>query len=100
MRCLKVVWDHDHADEPLAMYSECDDARWEVRKVEVLRDGRLESAGPAGSSPGSQLGLEPLPDLTEIASQPEFHPEEITRSEFEAVWSAALEGGVSRQVAG
>jgi hypothetical protein len=38
MHYIKVFWKHQHRDEPVELYSELDDGRWEVRKVEVSRD--------------------------------------------------------------
>ena len=89
MRYLKVDWRHDHPDEPIALYSECDDGGWEVRKVEVFRDGRFGYAGPGSDAEGSRLGTEPLPSLRDIGAAPEFLPRAITQSEFEQVWAAA-----------
>jgi len=38
-RYQKVLWHHEHPDEPVAPFSEIDSG-FEVRKVEVCRDGR------------------------------------------------------------
>jgi hypothetical protein len=43
---------------PVVLYSELDDNRFEVRKVEVFRDGRLGYADAVRSSGGTGLGLE------------------------------------------
>ena len=89
MRYVKVAWHHDHPDEPLAMFSECDDAGWELRKVEVFRDGRLGWASRDGANGDTWLSVEPLPPLHTIANDPQFQPSEITREEFEHVWHSA-----------
>jgi uncharacterized protein DUF6881 len=59
MRYLRVGWKHQHADEPTILYSELDEDRWEVRKVEVFRNGRRGYASADGSSSGTKLGEVP-----------------------------------------
>jgi hypothetical protein len=44
-----VLWHHDRPDEPVALYSEIDSG-FEVRKVEVHRDGRHEYADRSRST--------------------------------------------------
>jgi hypothetical protein len=90
MEYIKVIWRHDFKDEPVLLYSELDDARWEVRKVEVFRDGTYGYAGDEQEY-RSGLGLVPVPSLAEIARDPEFEPSQISNAEFEAVWLAAHE---------
>jgi hypothetical protein len=65
------------------------DKRWEVRKVEEFPDGRLAFAAATFSVDETRLGEMPIPELAEIASDPEFQPIEITESEFEAIWQKA-----------
>jgi hypothetical protein len=67
-----------------------DDQRWEVRKVEVFREGRMGYADAEREFGGAGLGLVPMPLLAEIAADPQFEPVEITRLEFESVWSEAI----------
>lgn len=88
MRYLKVKWDHDNPTDPALLYSELDDARWEVRKVEVFLDGSKGYASSDESAKSTGLGLEPLPFLEDIAADPQFKPVEITKEEFETVWTA------------
>jgi hypothetical protein len=40
MTYIKVGWKHGHHDYPVILYSELDARRFEVRKVEVFRNGR------------------------------------------------------------
>jgi hypothetical protein len=91
LRYMKVLWDHDLQDEPITLYSECDDAGWEIRKVDVFRDGRLGHASRLEARGGTQLGEAPLPSVAEIAAHREFRPSEISQADFEAVWAAAHE---------
>ncbi|MGW4938096.1 DUF6881 domain-containing protein [Streptomyces sp. NPDC004166] len=91
MRYLKVLWRHDLPDEPVELYSELDDAGYEIRKVEIYRDGRRDFANGESSSGATMLGELPLPSLEEIAEQEEFSPSLIEFSEFEKVWHLAVD---------
>lgn len=87
MTYIKVEWIHSHADEPTLLYSELDQGRWEKRKVEVFADGRCGYASSTESAGSTRLGEEPIPQLAEISSDPQFKPVEITKQEFEEVWA-------------
>jgi hypothetical protein len=90
MGYIKVSWKQDGPHYPIVLYSEVDDERWEVRKVEVFPDGSFGYADRAPSRGTTFLGLEPIPTLTEIAAIPEFEPVAITKDEFEAMWLRAI----------
>jgi hypothetical protein len=87
VKYLRVGWKHQNPDDPVMLYSELNAERWEVRKVEVFRNGRCGYASPEESSGGTELGKVPVPALTEIVKDPQFEPSEISREEFEAVWA-------------
>ncbi len=89
MKYIRVLWHHTDSDDPIELYSEIDDQSWEARKVEVFRDGRVGFASREAMSASTRLGLVPVPPLHEIASNPEFSPEEISKSEFERMWQSA-----------
>jgi len=86
MRYIAVEWLHDYPDEPILFYSELDEDRWELRKVEVFRDGTQHFADALHETDQTALSSEPIPSLEEIASDPEFNPKEISQAEFEIVW--------------
>jgi hypothetical protein len=86
---LKVVWHHRHPDEPVELYSEINDSRMELRKVEVYRDGRHDFANGARSVGTTRLSERALPSVEEIAAQSEFTPTMIDSAEFENVWFRA-----------
>ncbi len=79
MQYIRVAWKHEHPDEPTMLYSEVDKDRWEVRKVEVFRDGTLGYASAERSSASTGLGLERVPPLAQIARDPQFEPADITK---------------------
>ena len=89
MRYIHVSWVHDDPDDPSELYSELDEGSWEVRKVEIFRDGSLGFAGRSEARGSTRLGLEPVPPLDKIALNSEFRPEEINQAEFERLWDAA-----------
>ncbi len=86
MRDIKVKWIHSDADLPVWLYSELDEERYEVRKVELHADGSCGYADATGEVGDTGLGVYPVPPLAEIASNPVFEPVEISREAFERVW--------------
>lgn len=87
---MRVRWLHAIQSEPVCIYSEVDHDRWERRKVEVYANGRMGFADDRHSGGGSMLSIEPLPSLREIAADSQFDPSEISKVEFETVWTEAL----------
>lgn len=90
MHYIVVKWLHYFSEEPVLLFSELDDQGWEIRKVEVFRDGVAYFADARRHSGSTALGLLPVPDLAEIATDSQFLPREITPEEFERVWEDAL----------
>jgi len=93
MTHIVVTWHHENPDEPVELFSELDDERFEVRKVEVFRDGRKCFADASANSGNTALGIVPVPPLDEIASDRQFTPRTITKEEFEATWVTATRPG-------
>ncbi|MEO8549581.1 MAG: hypothetical protein ABI678_06395 [Kofleriaceae bacterium] len=91
---LRVEWKHTHADDPVVLYVELDEDRWEVRKVEVFADGRTTYADGRGSSGDTRLGEFQTPPVDEIAKDPEFTPVAISSEEFETLWEKAADADV------
>jgi hypothetical protein len=89
MTYLKVEWIHHFDDEPIEMLSELDGQRNEMRKVERFRDGSLSFAGPEGVSGTTVLSEGPVPEVQEIASDPQFHAVTIDKDAFEQCWKSA-----------
>jgi len=85
MTYIKVRWMHSHLDEPVLLYSELDEGRWEKRKVEVFAGGRCGYASSTESAESTRLGEVPVPPLSEIATDPQFNPTEIDKQEFEKI---------------
>ena len=88
-RYIAVDWQHDHADEPVRLFSEVDSSGWEKRKVEEFRDGRKLHADATTRSGDTRLGEKAIPSILEISKDPQFLPREISKEEFERVWIEA-----------
>jgi hypothetical protein len=86
MQHIKVQWMHEFHDEPILIYSEIDDVGWELRKVEIYRNGDASFASKTISAGMSMLSVEPLPSPSEIASDPQFKIEIINQAEFDNIW--------------
>ena len=84
-----MEWKHGLDDEPVILYSELDDDRWERRKVEVFADGRLGFADgdEQTHATNTRLSIEPIPPLDEIAADPQFQPVTISAEEFSTIWA-------------
>ncbi|MFP3795822.1 MULTISPECIES: DUF6881 domain-containing protein [Paraburkholderia] len=90
MSYIRVKWIHSIPTEPTVIYSELDVDRWELRKIELYPDGHIGFASATVCAGGSGLSKEPLPQLSEIAGDPQFEPAEVSKSEFEQVWLKAI----------
>ncbi|MFE0756816.1 DUF6881 domain-containing protein [Inquilinus sp. NPDC058860] len=90
MEYIQVRWLHSFPNEPVLLISELDEARRETRKIEIFPDGSIGYADNRVEHGGTRLGLVPVPSIAKIAADPEFVPEEVTREEFEEVWSLRI----------
>lgn len=91
MKYIEVVWLHESEEDPVLLISELDDRRFETRKLEFFRDGKLGFASSSGASLGTDLGLMAVPELGEINSDPQFQGSEISSQDFEVLWSYHVE---------
>ena len=87
MTYICVKWKHASPDYPVLFYSELDDDRREVRKVEVFGNGRIGFATHDRAVGGTFIGKVRIPTLAEIAADGQFEPSEISAGEFEKVWA-------------
>ena len=76
MKYVRVDAIKQHADEPVLHYSELDDSRAEIRKVEIFPNGLAGWATPESAN-----------GRTKLATALEVAAVEITREEFEWVWN-------------
>jgi len=93
MKYLKVTWKHAQIDLPIEIWSELDVKRMETRKIEAFRDGTLGYASATDSRKQTRLGIEPLPTDAEISAQPEFSVHPLSASDFDRMWTVAVQKG-------
>ena len=86
MPYIDVAWRHDDPGDPIRLVSELNDQRYETRKLEFFRDGRVEYASARVSRGTKGIGAVPVPSLDEINADPQFHGVPIESAEFEALW--------------
>ena len=87
----KVTWHHQFETEPVEMYMELDDNRYEKRKIEVFRSGVLSAVGTGIKSDISFLSIEPIPMPDEISKDSQFSHKMISPEDFELVWRKAID---------
>jgi hypothetical protein len=93
MHYIRVNWTHTYPDEPIEIYSEFDENRWETRKIEIFRDGTTSYASSTENSGTSILAEVPISSLKEINSDPQFQAVEITQDEFQQLWVRIVQKG-------
>jgi len=87
MQYIKCLWEHNFPSEPVLLYSEIDDDRYETRKVEYYADGSFGIASEAVEIGATALGTVPVPPIEKINNDPEFLASDISMEEFEEVWT-------------
>ena len=74
-------------------FCEIDEARWEVRKVEVFADGSMtwaDESTPLDAK--TRLSDQRTPKMEHMKPDPELITELITPEAFEEIWRAARSG--------
>ncbi|MBD2794189.1 DUF6881 domain-containing protein [Xenorhabdus szentirmaii] len=84
---IKVYWKHNDDDYPIEIYSELDDGRYEVRKIEIFPNGKAYYAQEDKTTGDTILGEVPVPLISEINEDIQFEACNITQEEFNAIWS-------------
>lgn len=72
VRYQRVIWQHDHEEEPAVLWSEIGRDGFERRKANQYRDGRLDFADENTSTGTTLLGGQPIPTLKELNAEKEF----------------------------
>ena len=89
MMYVRIDWTHDYDSEPIAIYSEINHEGYEVRKIELYRDGQVGFAQGEIEYNGAGLSEKTFPPLDELNSQDEWdetRAELIHKEDFERVW--------------
>ena len=85
------VWFGAGEDDPIEYYDELDSSRWSIRCVRKYRDGSLEAFSYASENWRDKMSESSLPPVEVINQNPEFAAREISKDEFEAIWSRATQ---------
>ena len=88
MNFIKIYTKNPLPDEPMWVYIEIDEQRYEIRKVEIFADHGVSYAEENEETGDTWLSPLPLGDLAEINANPEFAATEIAQEEFDRVWDA------------
>lgn len=83
------MWKNSPTGSPKEFYSELDPSRYETRKVEIFAGGKMSYASKQKEVPPTRLGITPVPTIAEIMTQSEFTVKEISKQEFESIWTKA-----------
>jgi hypothetical protein len=84
------VWISAKEDEPIEYYDELDASRWSIRCVRKYRNGRLEAHSYASADWRDVMPECSVSSLGMINRDPQFAAREISRVEFETIWSQAI----------
>lgn len=70
------------------IFSEIDNHRYEVRKIEVYKDGIVRKCDEKMINSKIELGDVAFPEnLDEINQDEQFHAQYISKKEFESIWN-------------
>ena len=85
-----AFWTNPADDQPNEYYDELDATRWSIRCVRKYRDGRLEAHSYGSDNWRDGMPDAAVPPIETINQNPEFRAKEISRAEFEEIWSRAV----------
>ena len=83
------VWHGAAGEYPTEFFYELDKERWAIRGVERFSDGSVKVLSFADPNWRDLMPEAAIPTIEEINKSPEFSAREITRAEFEVIWTAA-----------
>lgn len=92
MRYLHVTWEHNLENQPRDFYMELNEERIQERVLEIFLNGEIAYA-TIDKEYNTFLAKEEYPDIEEINSMEEidstekFTANEITKEEFNELWS-------------
>lgn len=87
-------WHHGFENEPIRIWTEIEADGWEIRKVEIYRDGSVDIAAVVDQllfeTGNSVLSEAPIPSMAEVNSGRQFVATPTSSTRFEAVWAGAM----------
>ncbi|MBQ9873354.1 MAG: hypothetical protein IJM30_02730 [Thermoguttaceae bacterium] len=78
-------WFHDNPNDPMLMYSELDEERWETRRLEIYPTGKVARL-QGDDDMLADVPLSDVDDLNELNDCSEFWNEAISKEYFELLW--------------
>jgi hypothetical protein len=91
---LHCIWIEAAEDAPVDWYDELDASRWSIRCVRKYDNGRLEAHSYASDNWRDVMPEALIPPLAIINQDPQFSVKEISKAEFDIVWSQAIRSTV------
>lgn len=82
MRYIDVLWHIDDDEEPYRLISEIGLDNFEVRKIDLFRNGKVGFASKDTNTSNTMLGTVEVPTLEEINTDDEFDGKHISAAEF------------------
>ena len=87
MEYILLEWFHDIENEPYIIYSEIDSQRYEIRKIEVFKNGTYLKCSEEILSSQIELADVAFPEnIDEINRDRQFCAKYITKEDFERMW--------------
>ncbi|GAB4019863.1 DUF6881 domain-containing protein [Spirosoma koreense] len=93
MRYIQVDWIHNYPDDPTQLYSEVGEDGYEIRRIDIYRDGRIERVSEDTQDEYNFLNPQVYPSLEELNSKDEWDEvkaQEIIKDDFETIWANGL----------
>lgn len=88
MKYVKIHWMHNFKDDPEFIYSEIDEAGYEVKKIEIFKNGYYIIYSENINSDRLTEGKYPsLKELTFEEKTESMQAIEISETEFNEIWS-------------
>ncbi len=89
MRYILLEWKHESEDDPILIYSEVDDANYEIRKIEVYRNGVALRYDENTEFVSNRLSDVSFPENISEINDNEFFAKNIDLELFENKWKEA-----------
>jgi len=94
LRYIDVHWKHESNAYPIRLVSEVGADNFEIRKLEFFSDGTVGYATKIHNSRETELGIDVVPNIQEINSDPIFTGKVISQQEFVKLWEIHVVNGI------
>ena len=94
LRYIDVHWKHESNAYPIRLVSEVGTDNFEIRKLEFFSNGTVGYATEMHNSKATELGIDIVPNIEEINSDPIFTGKVISKLEFDKLWNKYVVNGI------